>query len=235
MEVPYVKIGVSTPEGGEAISGIYKLPVSIGRGKTCTIPLKNALGEISREHVRIQTDSNGELVLQELSLNGTYYHGKKINQETINLLAEDEFEIMDFRVTLSKHLDTDNDPVIFKINTTMQNGTPFIEANGSPLPTICIGPNFLIAVLARDGVISMESVPSCVEQNKLLDQFRLNELEPLFVIIPVSEKGIFFLTESGNRGNVFVGNIAARPNQQISLKPGDVVTYHDIRLHIFEA
>jgi len=102
----------------EAVEAVFdRPPVLIGRSKICDLVIDDGIA--SRQHCVLETDEQGRLRLVDLeSANGTFFKGKKVTKEVIQV--GDEFKIGDTIISVEK---------VLKIHeeSTIHEATPIEE------------------------------------------------------------------------------------------------------------
>lgn len=207
--LPFVRLVVHGPDGAATADGVFRLPVTLGRGANCTLTIPGAGDAVSRQHARLDEDSQGNLLLEDLSLNGTEHGGRTINKTSIQIGEVDRFCIVGHDVYVSRANGDGDEAIVARLR----------HENEGEIARI--GPCFMIGVEEAGGVQRLEVAPFKADQATLLEGYRQAGIEPIFVIVPAGRNCILFVTAAGERHGIRHSGMDLKAHSQLNLAPGD--------------
>ena len=207
--LPFVRLVVHGPDGTATADGVFRLPVTLGRGASCTLPIPGASDAMSRQHAKLFEDEQGQLWLEDQSLNGSEVGGRLINKESAPVGEGDRFSMVGHDIYVSRANGDGGEIIVARLR----------QEDGSEIARI--GPCFVIGIEEPGGGQRLEIAPFKADQATLLEGYRLAGIEPMFVIVPAGRNCILFVTAAGQRHGIRHGGTQLLANSQVGLMPGD--------------
>lgn len=186
MKSNFVKLKLLSPEGETVTDGVFRLPVTVGRGEQAVVSVANAPATMSRVHARLH-EIEGALCLTDESTHGIQYHGRLLRRDTVKLLPVDRFEFTGYKLEARTHFETDFRKVLARASFKTREGHALVTKSGRELTPVEVGPNAVICLLDRNNRLRFESMPhelalSTKSEDKLIASYRLNDMELVFII-----------------------------------------------------
>ncbi|MEZ5870466.1 MAG: FHA domain-containing protein [Nitratireductor sp.] len=233
----YIRISVIPPAGGQETTGIYKLPVKIGRSTTDSdVHLPDETKAISRVHLEL-TGKIGELSLIEKSTNGSKYRDNPIHQETVTLEDTDEFEVFGYKIKVSSAVNTANTPVVFQMYLKNSQGARLADSAGKAFAPIDIGPYYVMFLVSGNGKIKFEAIPHYADHKNLLSRIHRDQMKPLFSVYPNGPAADIKRLAESEAIKVFLNGRSdlaesglVEPGNTRRVEPLDVISFADYRL-----